>query len=87
MMRAAIAPADVDPGLAEKWREFADALPGRFYAVGQVGGRQLEAWSWAGVPWLVHAMSSTASHGWLATVAGVTPVNATTSRCRWDWSA
>ncbi|GLZ15621.1 hypothetical protein Acsp04_58560 [Actinomadura sp. NBRC 104425] len=36
---------------------------------------------------LGQAKSSIASHGSPATVAGVTPVNATTSRCRWDWSA
>jgi hypothetical protein len=33
------------------------------------------------------AMSSTASHGATATALGVTPAKATTSRCRWDWSA
>nr|WP_231618891.1 hypothetical protein [Nonomuraea sp. SBT364] len=32
------------------------------------------------------AMSSTARNGSRATVAGVAPVHAMTSRCRWDWS-
>lgn len=33
-----------------------------------------------------HATSSIASHGAAATAVGVSPVNAFTSRCRWDWS-
>ncbi|GCD32815.1 hypothetical protein OEIGOIKO_00533 [Streptomyces chrestomyceticus JCM 4735] len=37
-------------------------------------------------PCCAHARSSAASHGFPATVDGVTPVNAMTSRCRWDWS-
>lgn len=36
---------------------------------------------------LGQAMGSTARNGSPATVAGVAPVNAMMSRCRWDWSA